>query len=280
MPSLRILTFIRAQHNATSLLLKMPQEIKNHIFFLVCGGHVLHIHDMHTYPASWTNKDTSNTICGQDMSDDDAQAIFDTAPDSRSSYRESSCRHNECRSRSNAEPLKLSWLRTCCQLYDAGKCIPYEANAFAFSDAEVFTRFMRLSRLLLSHIRTLKLYMATHQKKDLQAWADNIWEIPQSCPNLQSINLDHFQDYWYNVKTAAFKTPDQLEEARASRRRNTSHDDFYLAIMDLRVLPLKKVTSIIMDHSGDWVWKYTWSDDERKFWSRHIRETLLEPFEG
>lgn len=69
-----MLTDGSAASNCRSLLLKMPQEIKDQIYVLVCGGNLLHFNFI------WSERiEFCHFKCESRTTEEDAQASFDNS---------------------------------------------------------------------------------------------------------------------------------------------------------------------------------------------------------
>ena len=147
--------------NAQSLLLRIPQEIKDRIYVLVCGGNLLHIRY-----TSGSNPDTkfSHSKCLSTKTEQDAQRSFDA---STSPWLDevSVNRHNECGPDflgempgpiSRRRTLDLRFLRTCRQIYDEAKSFCYTENTFSFDYWLLFGHFVTTVKWT-SYIRSVHL---------------------------------------------------------------------------------------------------------------------------
>ena len=143
-----ILTDESTERNCQSFLLKLPQEIQDQIYKLVCGGNLLHLKLDPNFRKP-QNK-FCHVMCVSRITEDDAQASFDA---STSPWFDEVCanRHERCYSIQHfcdksgcIRPrltLDLRFLRTCRQIYDAAKIICYGTNIFSFDSLRVFVKF-------------------------------------------------------------------------------------------------------------------------------------------
>ena len=149
--------------NAQSLLLRIPQEIKDHIYILVCGGDLLHI----KFAPGLLNLDGKfcHSKCLSTKTEEEAQKRFDASTwpwfDEASANRHDECTPNflgdvlGCISRRRI--LDLRFLGTCRQVYDEAKSFCYTANTFSFDNWNVFGHFVNTVNWT-SHIRSVRLY--------------------------------------------------------------------------------------------------------------------------
>ena len=123
------LTDDRMAFNAQSHLLKLPQEIKDHIYVLVCGGNLLHL----DFGSSVPYIQFRHMKCLSKATEEDAQASFDASVSPW--FDEVNVnRHEDCVfGRFSPKPtLDLRFLRTCRQIHEEAKSFCYTANTFSF----------------------------------------------------------------------------------------------------------------------------------------------------
>ena len=157
------LTGHSTMRNAQSLLLRIPQEIKDHIYVLVCGGDLLHI----KFAPGLLNLDGKfcHSKCLSTRTEEEAQKSFDASTwpwfDEASANRHDGCTPNFLGDVSGPIPqrriLDLRFLRTCRQIYDEAKSFCYTANTFSFDHWNVFGHFVNTVNWT-SHIRSVRLY--------------------------------------------------------------------------------------------------------------------------
>lgn len=157
--------------NASTLLLKLPQEIKDKIYEYICGGQFVHVHfgagkcdglpHHHICPLNTSNNDNhvcSGQICHtQDHSDKTRLLFHHEDCSSEYFYRPTASRifttHfvGTCTLSSTpthftdlpkaAFALDLRFLRTCRQIYMEAKAVLYSSNTFCLEHSWVFTKF-------------------------------------------------------------------------------------------------------------------------------------------
>ena len=148
--------------NAQSLLLRIPQEIKDHIYVLVCGGDLLHIE---LGPGWHLDGKFCHSKCLATKTEEEAQKSFDasTSPwfDEASANRHDGCTPNFLGDVlgpiSQRRILDLRFLRTCRQIYDEAKSFCYTANTFSFDHWYVFRSYVNTVNWA-SHLRSVRLY--------------------------------------------------------------------------------------------------------------------------
>ncbi|KAL2049453.1 hypothetical protein ABVK25_010248 [Lepraria finkii] len=152
------------EHNTSSLLLKLPQETKNQIYEVVCGGQFLHI-----------TKDLrllSNHIRRAKTSEDRAQEKFDTGRGSKWDAADQINRHIHCKSsKKDEQNLSISILLSCRQPYNEARLLPYPTNAFSFSEPRILLNFVTTAMQsgALPAIRSVHLHMFIKRDIDLDA---------------------------------------------------------------------------------------------------------------
>ena len=182
--------------NRHSILLKLPQEIKDQIYELVLGGNLLH------FPFNYFNlalKDLGkpqtpicHVTCQSQITEEDAQASFDA---STSPWFDETCaeRHEGCLSPVfNYDVLDLRFLRTCRQIYEEASCFFYDNNIFSFDDWPVFVKCAETVSWM-SRIRNLRLCIRTEAISSGSVDYDTLkylTYISSKLTNLQSIHID------------------------------------------------------------------------------------------
>ena len=149
--------------NARSLLLRIPQEIKDYIYLLVCGGNLLHIEIASGLLDPGIK--FRHSKCLSTKTEQDAQRSFDASTSPW--FDEGSVnRHDECAPKFSGDvsgrisrrcTLDLRFLRTCRQIYDEAKSFCYTANTFSFDKWSVFGQFVNTEKWA-SYIRSVRLY--------------------------------------------------------------------------------------------------------------------------
>ena len=203
----------------------LPQEIKDQIYELICGGQTLHVH----HRTHGRKVYYHHTLCLAKGSEEQAQDVFN-AIDSDSNDSVSRDRHIICRSTyveswKNFIPGKtnLSWpqdlrfLQTCRQMHNEAKLVPYTTNLFSFSDTEVLDKAMK--RLPQSrNIRSIHLAISIDIGTSAGAWAYMFIRFSEMFPKLRNIHIDveEFlsQDYGYIGCTESLQN--EWEEALSS----------------------------------------------------------------
>lgn len=151
--------------NAQSLLLKLPQEIKDHIYVLVCGGNLLHFNFASPMSQRYIDTRLSHVKCLSQATEEDAQASFDTSKspwfDEANSYRHHGCcafkLFDDISGRVPEEfRLDLRFLRTCRQIHDEAKNYCYTANTISFNGLGNLRKFLETVSWV-SYIRSIRL---------------------------------------------------------------------------------------------------------------------------
>lgn len=158
-------------NNCQSLLLKLPQEIKDRIYEFVCGGELLHFRFASKSKAHSQDK-LCHHKCLSKTTEEDAQANFD-ASESPWLHHICSKRHRDClltpteylceasggtAAQRRLVGLDLRFLRTCHQIYDEAKDVCYKTNIFSFDDLVCLLSCVN-NWSWVSHIRSVRIYI-------------------------------------------------------------------------------------------------------------------------
>ena len=195
--------------NARSLLLSIPQEIKDRIYVLVCGGNLLHIEIASSLP----NPDINfcHSKCLSTKTEEDAQRSFDA---SMSPWVDevSANRHDECEPDFSDEPisrwptLDLRFLRTCRQIYDEAKNFCYIANTFSFDDWVIFVEFVDTVKWK-SYIRSVRLHIGCRNDGPLSSNLRMLQDVSKDLTGLQTFIFD-----WEQLSLSIVRKYDQRAE--------------------------------------------------------------------
>ena len=272
------LTAAIAIHNASTPLLGLPPELKNKIYELVFGGRVVHIsQDQYHDILKWDNR-----ICYTKMTEEKAQEIFNNEmPDQ---WYDWDCprRHGICHCRpfKNApRSVRTTLLRTCRQLYNEAKYIPYSTNTFGFRSPEVLHNFISLT-LLHGTEHPLAIRSIMIEPRRVCHQSDCEWE------ETLALTRRHF--------TKIEKLYVSFEQGRANAEDITSEQPWLdsrfkkmkAAVLQLDKLPIKHVTVVVDDLTAyewleagaslmlDLVWRWTLA--EKQEWARDVKEKLLQ----
>lgn len=196
----------KALHNTSSLLLKLPQEIKDQIYFYVCGGQLLHIHVKCEPTPQRLIPQLFHHLCqfetpnahGQELSK--SAAVYGASHGACCPYRNgmSDClphHHN------SSGRLNLSFLRTCTQLCKEARGIPYTLNFFSFDCHSGLEEFLR--RLPEgADVRNVRLDIHTGWLSPAYQWNRSLSLLPVKMPRLQGlcIYVMHNIDWLHDLK--------------------------------------------------------------------------------
>ena len=150
-----------------SLLLGLPQEIKDHIFRYVLGGRLIHVFVK-------SAQELDHTICCSHTRGADAsQRVSSTTSEDKISFTPEKRPHLACTTyMARYLPRDdIRVLRTCRQIYIEACNILYVTNTFSFRDLTMIRRFMNHSRALAANtplpIRKLDLHLSYGQRMEL-----------------------------------------------------------------------------------------------------------------
>ena len=269
-------------------------EVRNLIYHHAFGGNLIHIVDIADVPYEGVAK-FRNTICGAEVSEEEAQKNFDFESKNRWEVPANEGRHEGCRcpqgaTSSDVEKDKpkifnLGALRCCRQMYNEAHYIPYSANTFACADSHTLQSFI-LSLSKGAHqnhlaLRSLLLEMIYATLPITNAdWSKALNTCVSMCKNVENVNigLEMSCCYWKEVarSPAAF-------EAKGPKWQTPFMSDIFV----LKKLPLKSATCVINDaninRSGDLITALIhayedptrWTLKEKREWARYVREIIL-----
>ena len=191
--------------NAQSLLLRLPQEIKNHIYVLVCGGDLLHF--KFASSVSKPRVQFRHAKCLSTAMEEDTQTNFDS---SKSPWFDevNANRHEDCCSPkifcdvsgriSRRLTLDLRFLRTCRQIYDEANNVCYTANIFSFDNWNVFGKFLKTVSWV-SHIRSIHLRIRSATNRYGPSTRETLQYIYSKLTGLRSIYIDLEQLHIFRI---------------------------------------------------------------------------------
>lgn len=257
--------------NASSYLLKLPQELKDNIYKLVLGGNYIHVH---------ADKDEAPQyqlyLCAATVSDTAAQNNFDSAVE-LPAFKFGP--HQSCTlgwwHRTQPAHLSVGLLRSCREVYDEARNVLYTANTLSFQDPKLLCHFIHSSETRGGHnvaIRRLGLHMRISTRKEEQAWHLALRTISQSLTGLLSINISIEQFIWNG------------SESRRHRPSTGRKKTFLTSVEDLKTLKLNDMTLIVDDLCipfaktvvrGMYAGKSDWTHDQKLEWSRMVKAAIL-----
>lgn len=178
--------------NAQSILLRLPQEIKDHIYVLVCGGELLHF--KFAPSVSKSKVQFRHAKCLSKTTKEDAQASFDASKspwfDEVNTYSHEICCFVDVSERiSRKLTLDLRFLRTCRQIYDEAKTFCYTANTFSFDDWYIFSRFLKTVSWV-SYIRSIYLRIKNGANGRGPFIEDTLQDVSSKLTGLRRIHID------------------------------------------------------------------------------------------
>ena len=268
---------IKAQHNAKSLFLQLPLELKIPIYELVCGGQVIHIKSK--------RNGLAHTLCSAKPSEEEAQTMFDISNNlynaSNTKYRHRTCWALNGRLRSSGESVKFSVLSCCRQMYLESTAVLYSTNTFSFNSAIELSQFcLKTPRQSLDIIRSVhmdvEICINKHYSPGTWEWEKGFEIITSSLKGLKRLHVNVAFHHAFIQRKDPYGLP-----AREFLLKN---------ILQAGKLDLEAATVIICDADGTYDLSYihywglfspTWSGMEvwtlaqRQEWSRYVRRALL-----
>lgn len=273
------------KENSTSALLRLPQELKDRIYELACGGELLHI--------SYRQPENKfyNYICPASVSDQQVYEDFSTAvgfwnpplfkverqigstraqisKSSASVYQHEHCLEMRTGGLLLGHPsLRLSLLRVCRQVYNEARLVPISRNTFAFEDPHLLRRFIdSISSIHRRAFRSVQLDMMLDSARIERAWNSAVFFV--LVPHLRNLrNVDICIDL------------DDYHTLLPDDRHIDPQDSAWMSdFLCLRHLPLKSATVIIRDKDSSYtVWRDNtrWTLTQKQRWATFIKNRIL-----
>lgn len=189
--------------NSLTPFLKLPQEVKNHIYELVLGGNMLHIQRHGKYRTRGGFQPFTHQICYSQNSEEDAQHHFDVEDGSTLCVEGIELRHSLCPSihKDRTSKMNISLLHTCRQVYNEARFVPYSTNTFSFNTPRILRAFIHsLNRCgvnVNSAFRSLDVELTRHD--DILAWTQAFKAVTTHMTLLEKIhiNVDRRRVRWF-----------------------------------------------------------------------------------
>ena len=261
---------IKAQHNAKSLFLQLPLELKTLIYELVCGGQIIHIKSK--------KNGLAHTLCSAEHSEEEAQTMFDIL-DADDNALNTNDRHGTCWAltgppRSWGESVKFSVLSCCRQMYLESTPVLYYTNTFSFNSAIELSQFcLKTPRQSLDMIRSVhvvvKLCITEHDLRGTWEWEKGFETITSSLKGLKRLH----------VNVAFHHVPIERDDSYELPAREMLKN-----ILQVGKLDLEAATVILWDTderddwpllSTTWYGMGAWTLAQKQEWSRYVRRALL-----
>ena len=266
---------VKALHNAKSLFLQLPLELKTLIYELVCGGQVIHIKK--------TDRGLRHSLCVAEHSEEEAQTMFDSSDDD---YNAPNTDDRHLLSLAFRPPLfyipsNCSWLETiengflsCCrQMYLESRSVLYCTNTFSFRSASVLSEFcLQTPRQSLDIIRSVQVDIAIcinkHYLRGTWEWEKGLERITSSLKGLKRLHVDIELSYSRNERNDPYALPAQ--------------EVLLKNILQAGKLDLAFATVILWDDLETSAWssrriarKTRWTLAQKQEWSQYVRRALL-----
>lgn len=282
--------------NASSPLLRLPAELKNQIYRFVLGGNFIHCYEF-SEPAPFEegprlgdcNKRLRIGICRSHGHPElQAQRWFDSRAEPCDDWgvfrSKATDRHGNCfdiYTKAFSPPLPhhtkkmaLGLLSVSRQLWHEAKSIVFSANAYSFCCLHIFTKFVcQVWDDKLGHtctLRSVHLDMTIDHSCQEQGWNSTIQLMARKIPALNELYI--------SINQA--NTRVRRGETRMAKNPAKKETPFLTALMELKEIPLKTLTLIILDsrHTARFSrkeWEYSWSHEERREWANGMRRAIM-----
>lgn len=268
----------------------LPQEIKNRIYYFVCGGQMVHIlqndNDYNHAHGDWS-VNLTHAICIEPTSEEQIQKDFDSA-DSDVAWNIASVedRHRDCykpppeqEKGPKRNQLSLTLLRSCRQIYMEASTIHYRNNTFAINCHDILERFVRgrLQNKQNLAIRSLHLDISVTHGSSVDAWSEKINKaVLRHLKSVRHLYLSLTQVYCTcYVDVCAYEGSEMTERQGKMFKK-------------LSKLPLKEATLVIDDgmflkplnpHYANFYdqmeQQYRWTLRQKQEFSKEVRDALL-----
>lgn len=197
-------------------------------------------------------------------------------------FESTSWNHNHRSSQNDPKPvtdtsLDLRFLRTCKQIYEEAKLVPYTSNTFSFSRPRSVRAFLVGDQLRGPFINARKIRkahfeLAIRSGFDETAWASAMDVVASEVKSLQRVYVDI--DY---RPSTTFLTQRGYS--------NPTTNPFVRGLLQLRELPLRTVTIVLSDGEARFAGalglsayleqQFRWSMAQKREWVEFMRYKLL-----
>lgn len=265
----------------------LPQEIKNRIYYFVCGGQFVHILQndrSHNHVHGDETVELSHAICNEDITEEQVQKDFDSANPDLVGWNipVAEDRHNNCqkKGRPKSNQLSLTLLRSCRQIYWEANTVHYANNTFAINCNDILERFVRArfqNKQNLA-IRSLYLDISVTHDSSVSIWSDSINKaVLKRLKSVRHLYLNLAQLYCSCSLDVCGYEGSEMTELQGKMFKKFSK------------LPLKEATLTIDDrmfmlpldpHSplnfyAQMQQEYRWTMKQKQEFSKEVRDALL-----
>ncbi|CAF9915814.1 MAG: hypothetical protein ALECFALPRED_010334 [Alectoria fallacina] len=228
--------------NASSPLLRLPQELKDRIYHFVYGGFYLHIQKRQKDPR----------IC--------LVARKTTTPHSDAIHFNDGM----------VERLPVASLGTCRQMYHDARNVLYSVNTFSSYDRSLIFPFLKHLKDVIHRnlaVRSIHLDVFVRDTADERKSNHTFCALAENLKNLRDIHIDvaeHIWNRWY-VPT---------------RRHSPAYTTrpFLQGLLELKKLPLKRVELVVAETIWDGQGRgseYVWTTAQKQEWAQKMRRAIL-----
>lgn len=272
----------RTQQNAKSLLLRLPQELKNKIYRLVCGGQDVHISS--EYIRGFGTQLLSS-ICQRPGSQAASYECFSAAcaDDDKKKPEESYFTHGICilakREMSIPEALGRNLLLSCSQIYNEAMLVPISSNTFFFSAPSDLNPFSKkLSPPMRRAIRSIHLDIELKGEFSERQWNKTVAiTVASKFEGLQHLSI-------------AIRRRHCLEVTPKLAYTGAQHDYGLAELISCRIPSLKTVKVMVTDELSRFLSQvqrlrfhmlypeeppHYWTLKQRQDWARFIERKLV-----
>ena len=232
--------------NASSTLLRLPQELKDRIYHFVYAGYCIHV-AYHPHQKLHGNRILLSTCLRMHCDD-------------------------PCCYQLKVE-LSVGFLRTCRQAYHEARNVFYTANIYKFDEPTLGRTFLqRISDYNLI-LRSVHLTIRVSKRSDERQWDNTLHELAENFNTVQNLFIDVLQGLWVEGNYDYNYTRQRYSPALGKR-------PFLKGLLELKKLPLKTfeigvdIWSPRLHHlaeAGD----YSWTPDQKRAWARSIKSAVL-----
>lgn len=177
--------------------------------------------------------------------------------------------------RMQAPAINLAWLRTCKQLYNETRGIPYRAICFEFDNGQSLQHFLTRSKRHVPEVRFLFLNICIPSRTELDTWVKTFFHMHYSLRELQMIRLDYSvgASKWRS-RFPPYRSPEEVDAASYKDRKKDLHARFWQAILRLKDFPLR-YARLTFDEYGGAHHLLGWTPSEQQSWIDYVQKKLV-----
>jgi hypothetical protein len=213
--------------NAITTLLSLPQEVKDQIYELILGHHVIHVHHQEKPIPLW------HCLCMSLTEEDDAQKHYEAPTPWTNEGSKNPDLVCSAILAFSAFKLNFGLIRTCRLIYHDAKLVPYRHNTFSFTTCEALTLFLECTPAAVE-IRSLRLEILIESREHLDSWDICLAKVATTMSSLRNVHINIEQisgENWYTRHVRSRPTFDVMDVVNNGQFKATL---LRLAALELR----------------------------------------------